>query len=150
MTIEHFTRDEFVLALLQNDLPIKSYHAFGEWVFDLELDLNKKDYIRIRSSIAKDTAADTGKDSIRIYLILNDYPAVNDKEFRWVTRLPGWDERMNAKIADLLNLYSRIGNCPECGRRRKLNRVKKEGVNHGKLFVACFDHFKQSFELMEE
>jgi hypothetical protein len=42
------------------------------------------------------------------------------------------------------------GPCPECGKPRRALRVKKEGANQGRLFLACSDRSCDSFEWVTE
>src|SRR5262249_31086747 len=41
---------------------------------------------------------------------------------------------------------AKAGPCPECGKARRALRVKKEGPNQGRLFLACSDRACDSFE----
>jgi len=48
--------------------------------------------------------------------------------------------------AEVAELQARATACPRCGKPRRALRVKKEGPNHGRLFLACSDRKCDSFE----
>jgi hypothetical protein len=47
---------------------------------------------------------------------------------------------------ELADLQMRATPCPRCGKPRRALRVKKEGPNQGRLFLACSDRACDSFE----
>jgi ssDNA-binding Zn-finger/Zn-ribbon topoisomerase 1 len=48
--------------------------------------------------------------------------------------------------AELAELQARATPCPRCGKPRRALRVRKEGPNQGRLFLACSDRECDSFE----
>lgn len=47
---------------------------------------------------------------------------------------------------ELADLQARATPCPRCGKARRALRVRKEGPNKGRLFLACSDRACDSFE----
>lgn len=110
--------------------------------------------ILIRSSIDRTGVSGAcGEDSIRIYPAeckavtsrvngrpIYAYQVSGSADARWVTRVPGWERRLNDTIQKLAALILTAGNCPSCSRPRTIHKVKKDGPNHGRWFATCKDH----------
>lgn len=67
------------------------------------------------------------------------FKSLSGKVNRWTTRLPGWQDRLNDIIRFLAQMAVKIGPCPRCAEHGlvRLNKVKKEGANKGRWFIAC-------------
>lgn len=123
----------------------------GEYVYLLPLGENKPAQILVRSSVDQTGwSRATGEDSIRVYVVDANMKPLSGKANRWTTRLPGWQERMNDIIKFLAKMAVKIGNCPKCADHGlvRLNKVKKEGRNKGRWFLACSQE-KCYFEWMD-
>ena len=144
MTIERFTREQFLAALPEGskDLGFKS----GQYLYSVPVD--SKCQIYVYSTIdSSGIARDTGDDSVRFVLLDTDFPSPNPLmaksglEF-WITRVPGWQERMEKKINVLKAWRSIITNCKVCGEPRRLNK-KKDGSS---LYISCSDYDHKHFD----
>lgn len=150
MAIERFTQQEFEQAL-------RSIHAGME---HLGLDAGEQSYalpvtesarILVRSSIDQTgVAADTGEDSIRLYIqILQPVAGSQVKVWRaagrkvdaYTTRVAGWEKRMGDKVAQLFERAKQVrqpvGLCPQCNQPMWVGFVAKEGDNKGRPFASC-------------
>jgi hypothetical protein len=135
---EQFTKEQFEAALpinKTNGRQLWLYKGFidGEHVYSVPID--SVSVISIRSSINESgRAAGTGKDSIRCFLLDNQGNPLGSKVSKWVTRVPGWGERMKESIRILWKMRKAAGNNGD-GSPRKIFKVKKEGVNKGRFFT---------------
>jgi len=112
----------------------------GEYTYLVTLGDTRPARILVRSSVdSTGWSRATGEDSIRVYVVDKDLKPLSGKANRWTTRLPGWQERMNEIIRFLAKMAIKIGPCPRCGEHGlvRLNKVKKEGPNKGRWFLAC-------------
>lgn len=124
----------------------------GEYVYLIPLGNNKPAQILVRSSVdGTGWCRATGEDSIRVYVVDKDMKPLSGKANRWTTRLPGWDERLNEIIRFLAKMAVKISECPKCPEHGlvRLNKVKKEGPNKGRWFMAC-PHEKCYFEWQDK
>lgn len=133
MTTEVFTRTYFRSVLPTNT---KQYFEYGEWVF--EIPIGKDISIKIRSSINEYGYADeTGENSIRLILYDPSREACLAKLQFYITRVPGWEERLISKIEKLKKLSKEAGYCPSCHVPKHVFVVKKHGPNYGRIFAKC-------------
>jgi hypothetical protein len=121
---------------------------YGEWEYLIDMG-DPEVFIRVRSSVqtATDMSAETGEDSIRAWLVHvrpdGEFP-ISEKVTRWTTRQAGWEDRL-WKIFSLLREWRQAaGDCIECGRPRRIFKVKKSGVNNGRYFAKCCESDKGS------
>ncbi len=135
---EQFTKQEF-----EDQLPVSKTSGEKLWEYKGVKDgehtysvrIDSVSVISIRSSINESgRAAATGKDSIRCFLLDNQGNPLGSKVSKWVTRVPGWGERMKDSIRILWKMRKAAGN-NEDGSPRKIFKVKKEGVNKGRFFT---------------
>jgi len=144
MTIERFTRAEFEAALPDHKDTGKPCWLYGgvqggEHVYLIPV----KDHVNvmIRSSVHENgVAAETGKDSIRAWLVDGHAKPLGSKIQSYVTRLPGWRQRLTKVLRELFGRGRTIRPCPTCDRPMGVFEVKKEGQNKGRLFMKCWDH----------
>jgi len=131
MPIDRYSKETFEEALKKFRSGWQGVFEKGEWVYSLPV--GEGGEIFVHSSIgADDFAKTTGKDSIRVYVKYNGR-FMKDSQ-RWTTRMPGWAERMRARLHDAFILIRDIEyspKCPNCGGPM----VIRKGV-HGK-FYGC-------------
>jgi hypothetical protein len=143
MPVEIFGLDEFKAALRQGGWSGKELGVIqGEYCFLVQPKRGQCSAfgIFLRSSIdTSGTSASTGEDSIRAFIVETaSLKPWGGKVSRWTTRLPGWQERLNANVLrPLATMIAAIIPCPSCGQLVKPFRVKKDGANKGRLFVRC-------------
>ena len=65
---------------------------------------------------------------------------------RWVTRLPGCQDRLLEMLRKLWERARKAGFCPVCGTTRGIFKVKKRGKNIGRLFVNCSNRCDGAFD----
>lgn len=156
MTIEQFTQVQFEECLprhKQTNLPIFEYNGVvqGENTYLARIDSQVG--ILLRSSIDPRTgiARDTAQDSIRAMLVsLDDMKPLGSKANKWTTRLPGWGDRVKGILRTLWGWRLKSGDCPCCGQPLKVFKVKKIGVNKGRIFARCDDHSKATWQWLTE
>lgn len=94
--------------------------------------------IMIRSSVHPDgQAAATGEDSIRCWIVDGNRKPYGSKVSKYITRVPGWRERLIRALRKLYKMTLLIDKCEHCGQYRKIFKVKKDGPNKGKVFLKC-------------
>ena len=126
--------------------------VMGEYVYLFPLGEDKPAQILIRSSVdATGWCRATGEDSIRVYVVDKNMKPLSGKSHRWTTRLPGWETRLDELIRFLAKMAVKINPCPKCTEHglTRLNKVKKEGPNKGRWFMAC-SHDKCYFEWQDK
>lgn len=118
--------------------------------------------ILIRSSIDHSgKSGGLGEDSIRLYptmcrsvysqgKMVWSYDLFGSADVRWVTRMKGWEKRLQDSIQKLAALLETAGECSQCGKPRMILKVKKEGENHGRWFAKCSDKTHKSFVWLDE
>lgn len=130
MAVEIFTRDEFESAL-------KSWHFTHLGVMQknhaYRVDFgNPHCHLVVYSSIAPSgQSRTTAEDSIRVWIRANNGKPVGGKTQKYVTRVKGWQDRLNAVITKVVNLGRWIQPCPKCGTLLALK------VNNENAFVFC-------------
>lgn len=134
MSIDNFGLQDFFDALQ----PYKSdgpKFVQGEYVWYVVAQKGNK--IIIRSSIALDGKANpAGKDSIRCWLADENGNPLAPKLQKYVTRVAGWQGRMQEKIDRLFDLSGKLGNCPKCGAVLRIIK-STTAKNPGRLFKKC-------------
>jgi len=100
--------------------------------------------IHIRSSMgANGRARNSGEDSIRCWLAADETGTpLGSKMSRWVTRVPGWEERLTAQLRTFWTIGRKLKPCPVCGKTPRALLVKKEGPNKGRWFTDCCSRFQ--------
>jgi ssDNA-binding Zn-finger/Zn-ribbon topoisomerase 1 len=114
-------------------------------------------FLQINSSVLSDGfAAGTGDNSIRLWLTDEKLKPVAKKTQRWVTRLPGWERRLDAAINAVVALGKAVHSkqkqkveetaakvsmpsCPKCGGMMAVRTRKSDGKQfYGcRMFPAC-------------
>ena len=164
--IDQFTKKEFEIALARildgkgQNIPTANAFEDGEWVYTVPI----SDFaqLKVRSSIGNSgMAADSGEDSIRIFLEVK----VEDGSWRgskkigaWTTRQPGWANRMADKMRELWNLGSHIKTnrtfCtnPKCAHKLKGMWITASGKNAGRPAEKCFNcnDFASTFRWLDK
>lgn len=151
MTTEKFNLAEFEIALFSYGLDFNFVPlglVDGEYCYLLPITENAA--VFLRSSIGwEKVARDTGEDSLRIlpceYQTYIDnyggkhwiYNIHRNPEIRWVTRVSGWENRLQSAITKLAETIKKAGNCVKCGKPLRIMKVKKEGKNKGRWFATC-------------
>lgn len=138
--IESFTQAQFENVLAQSDLDYSSLgFVQGELTYILTVDSKVK--IEIRSTIdATGTSRETGKDSIRLWLIDVDKRPLG-KVDKWLQRTKGWDVRLLQKVKELIEIRKLAGDCPICCDAAAVF-VSHSEKNDGKLYAKCVRHAK--------
>jgi DNA helicase-2/ATP-dependent DNA helicase PcrA len=110
---------------------------YGEWVYLVPL--NERVGVYIRSSIHQnDVSAEAGEDSIRVMLFdREERKHISVKTSRWITRVPGWQNRLLDAIDQLTQWHSLAGFCEKCGAPKNIFKVKKDGKNKDRMFGKC-------------
>lgn len=105
--------------------------------------------VRINSSIGVSGYADgTGENSIRAWLTDGFGNPLGSKIQKYITRVAGWQDRLLVVIDKLVARGMTIEFCNECASIEKIFQVKKEGKNHGRLFIKC--ECEGSFSWLDE
>lgn len=148
MGVETFTKDEFQAALPENAVPLGLEEGEHCWL----VPITETAGILVRSSIdRRGVSGACGEDSIRVYPaickpmqapigIVYPWRVRGSTEARWITRVRGWQRRLQDSLAYLEHLIVSAGNCPECGEPRTILKVKKPGPNRGRWFAVCDKH----------
>lgn len=126
----------------------------GEYSFFRPIDSNPVYGVYIRSSIGASRISDeTGKDSIRVYLAkkVNNRIELVGFNGHWLTRSKGWEERLIERMREIYKAFIKgdFHKCDSCNQPLKVNKVKKTGVNHGRMFGTCANHPK-TFKWLDE
>lgn len=158
--IDHFTKQQFEDALPRRKgttQPMCRCAGLldGEYTYIMPVcGEESKVAIEIRSSIGTGgVSADTGENSIRAWLVWFDSDAkswkpLGSKTQKYVTRLPGWQDRLASMLRTLYGWRLKAGNCPTCGKPKGIFKVTKAGANHGRVFAKCQEH--NGFSWLEE
>lgn len=145
--VETFTKDEFESAMP------KGWHSWGfrdgEYVYWVPAQHNL--CVMVRSSVDNSGfSRGTGEDSIRIWLAdIDTGEWWGVKTFRWITRVRGWQVRLNKAIEDAIRKSGSAVKC-YCKKRSALRRVQKQGPNEGRLFICCADRKCNYFQWVED
>lgn len=146
MTIDFFTRDDFEAALPkykdESDEPrpnLWSYVGFEQNEHTYLIHINNDIKIKIRSSIDyTGVSANTGDNSIRLWLCDPEGKPMGSKLSKYITRLPGWQDRMIKQLRTLWDLAKRAGYCPKCKTPKGVYIVKRGKLeNRGRVFCKC-------------
>lgn len=143
--VEIFSKEQFEAALPKlkgTDQPAWTCVGLdgGEYVYLVTLGDERPAKILVRSSVdSTGWSRASGEDSIRVYVVDKNRKPLSGKANRWTTRLPGWGDRMNEIIRFLAAMAVKITICPRCAEHGlvRLNKVKKDGPNKGRWFMAC-------------
>lgn len=131
--IDRFSREQFEAAL-----PAGLWSSIGcvDGEFQYRMEVNSAVFIVIRSSVRPDGyAAETGADSIRCWLVNAAGQPLAKKVQAYVTRVPGWQNRMLEVLRGLWRKAKTFHYC--CGEVMRQNVVKKDGPNKGREFRTC-------------
>lgn len=121
----------------------------GEWQYIIDMG-DPEVFICVRSSVdsGTDMSASTGQDSIRAWLLHRrddgDYP-LSVKVTKWTTRQAGWESRLWDILSQLREWRKTAGNCVECGKPRRIFKVKNGGRNQGRVFARCCNSNRENF-----
>src|SRR6056297_2514222 len=98
----------------------------GEYTYNIPIIKGKSRIaIMIRSSIDQTGyAKDTGEDSIRIYFTKHGHPH-GSKLSCYITRIPGWQERMIKQLRIMYQRGMSLTPCPFCGELKAMYKSKK-------------------------
>lgn len=151
MTIERFTKEEFEAALTST-APFYEEEGLVQGEHTYIIPVNSQTRLRVRSSVgANGVAADTGDDSIRIWVQFYQPDWKNPSRMTWTggkkfdaytTRIPGWAKRMDKKIHELWNIAAKLTSpiptsCPHCGRVPRVGFSSKKNKNFGRPYCSC-------------
>ena len=143
--IDQFTKKDF-----ENALENISFHHKLHWK-DVKVNNNLGEYIYripmpnglvvvIHSSISPRTnlADESGENSIRVWIQnpLTLKPVL-PKFQNWITRVLGWDQRLEQMIVKFMEYTENIEFCNHCKQYEQIFTVRKEGKNKGRLFKTC-------------
>ncbi len=82
-------------------------------------------------------SATAGEDSIRCWLVNGKGEPMAAKVARWITRQHGWQERLTVTLRYLYKLSLALKKCPVCLELKHARKVKKGGINQGRVFQVC-------------
>ena len=143
MAIDKFSKLEFEIALphhKETGKPLCTELGLINGEFCYALPIDDATGVMIRSSIdASGFAADTGEDSIRLWVCdVNGKPLMG-KEQAYTTRVKGWDKRLTKQLRELWKLGHYVRVRPACNVERPKLRTCKKGKpeNIGKRFAVC-------------
>jgi DNA helicase-2/ATP-dependent DNA helicase PcrA len=137
MTIESFTTEEFVRVVLgfPGVQDTRTEFQYGEHVVFARLDSKVK--IKIRSSIGQDgKSAVVGENSIRLSLITDTDGLLAIIDQVYVTRVPGWQDRLKEKFRLLVSYRERSGDCRKCGQALRVF-ISHTEKNPDRAFAKC-------------
>lgn len=127
-------------------------HVLGEYRYKViikEIGSLHKVVAEIGSSVGADGfAKGTGQDSIRVWLTEDSGLPIGNKIQRWVTRLPGWENRFSDMLKKVIEIGNLVQFCTKCDSMRKIFIVKKDSPNKGRLFMKC--NCSDSFAWLDE
>jgi hypothetical protein len=153
MSIDQFTKEQFE-QVLDNIMPL-GWQSLGmelnEYCYIIEVNANAR--IHIRSSIGESGIADkVGKDSIRLNLEVYqpDFRRSDNYKWialpkkaitsqRWVTRVPGWERRLEEKVRLYWNVAKEFRQPIEfcsCGKAPFVGLSKSE-KNSNRPYSSC-------------
>ena len=142
--VDIFTKQQFEAALPVSKTGDKLWKPLGlmsgEKTYIVPIVGKPRFGIMVRSSVRFDgKSAGTGEDSIRCWIVAHEpgYPPWGSKISKYITRTPGWDRRLIDTLKKLYKMALAIKDCEHCKQPMKVFKVKKEGPNHGKIFLKC-------------
>lgn len=131
MAIDKFSKERFEEALPNNVFTAEGL-KFGEYSYVWEFS-TRPVRIVVRSSVdSSGYARLTGEDSIRVYLeqkVNNEWKPLGKDKALWITRVAGWDKRLNTTLKTLRDKVMAIEFLPNPGDIILFNR------NTGKPFA---------------
>ncbi len=141
MATERFTREQFEAALpvhKVSGVPLWTAVGLQDGEYTYLVSITPLVSIKIRSSVDHTGfAATTGEDSIRLWLVdPKTAKPMGSKLSKFVTRVHGWDRRLVAQLRELWQYGKAIAPC-SCGVATRVFKVKAEGPNKGRFYVAC-------------
>jgi hypothetical protein len=153
--IDVFTRQRFEAALPVHNLTGAALWRglglyWGEYCY--AIDVRPGVLIFIQSSMdSSGYAALSGKDSIRVRLASDETGSpLGSKMSRWITRIPGWEDRLKTQLRAFWTIGMKLKPCPTCGATLKAFLVQKEGPNEGRWFIKCCETFQWITEPKQE
>ena len=157
MSVDIFTKAQFEAALPQhkeNSEPLWEEKGLiqGEWTYLINFDHPLGHQIEVRSSVRSDgQSAGTGQDSSRLWLVDKEGNLLGSKLSKYVTRVPGWGERLMEQLRTLAKLGKKLETC-SCGKNQVAFKVKKPGPNKGRFFKTCSEREckRTEFEWLDE
>ena len=134
--IDRYSKQEFEDALPRNketDEKLWHYHRFDRGEHTYIVPVGERVAILVRSSIEMNgRAAETGADSIRLYLMnVASGSPLAEKVDAWTQRTRGWQDRMIEKIRILYKKGLEMGNCTECDSGVMVKRTGTRGDFYG-------------------
>ncbi len=135
--IDVFSKAKFESSLPNTDKFQWKYEGFiqNEHCYSINADPNGKSKVFIRSSIGVNGyAAETGEDSIRVFLVDKNGKSLGSKISKWTTRVNGWEDRLKKVIKELIVLRGKAGD-DSAGNPLPIFKCRKEGPNKGRFFV---------------
>jgi DNA helicase-2/ATP-dependent DNA helicase PcrA len=138
MATVQFTKEEFSTNLGEG---WEERFSDGQYVYQRNVGHH---VLKVYSSVGHhDVARDTGEDSIRFASLVmhadGKFKALGKKQ-RWVTRIPGWEERVRKMVDEIEDELKQIpARVPlHCG---KTVAVFKSGSakNPGRMYMKCFE-----------
>lgn len=146
--IDHFSQSDFEEALPSGFWTTVGVQG-GEFCYIVSVKPGVN--IFIRSSVKRDGhSADTGKDSIRLWLSSDEWGSpLGSKEQRWIARTSNWRIRLTETLRTLWRLGKQLSSCPSCGKMRPALKVKKDGPNKDRWFMSC-KGCEDSFQWLKE
>jgi hypothetical protein len=151
--IDIFTKEQFEAALPVSKTTgnkLWKYEGFfqGEHCYSVSIDDKSK--VFIRSSIGfKGMSADTGEDSIRIFLVNDKNISIGSKINKYTKRTKGWQKRMTDICRYLFRLRRKAGDDPD-GNPNIIKKVVKESANKGRFFINKPWNPQNSFEWLTD
>lgn len=134
--IDRFTKERFE-EVLPKSLWVGHGLVAGEYQYAIPVPGPQSlVQITIRSSVREDgLAATAGADSIRCWLTDKNGRPLANKTKAYVSRVPGWEERMLETLRELWRKGKRIQIC--CNSPMGELTVKGNGPNKGRKFRKC-------------
>lgn len=144
--VDSFTKEEFEAALPKHKKLPDAVQHLGiidqEHCYLFKIDDNASIFIRSSINPAGVSAA-AGEDSIRLFLVNKKRAPFAPKLKSWVTRVPGWENRLGDSMRKLARIYKAAGLGPD-GLPRPIFKAGDHTANAGRFFApqAGDLHFK--------
>jgi DNA helicase-2/ATP-dependent DNA helicase PcrA len=144
MATVRFTQEQFERALADAlDGSGLHFHGLGvvggEYRYAVNVQIHPVVNIYINSSVDwTGYAADTGENSIRMWIVDQDGNPLGSKTQNYVTRVPGWEGRMASALESTIERAKALGICSQCGATEKIFAAKT-GSWKGRLYIKCMD-----------
>lgn len=134
--IETFSKDDFESYLAANHSPFNSLGLIdGEETYTIPLDSQVQ--ITVRSSVKSNgMSAGLASDSIRAWLVSSDDKPLGPKTK--TTRQPGWGDRLNKKLLQIVKWRMLAGDCRGCDKPKLILKAETE-LNKGRVFAKCVE-----------